>query len=117
MARTEKKEKKKDEGATANNVYIMDKKFAWIPARLMDAQGDKATVSVPTYPNEGSILCDAGKGATAWTEQVINLKHYPGKSLPLQNLKNNALNEKEDMVDLPYLHEVSVTTAMVVPLL
>lgn len=93
--------------ATSSGVYVLDKEFAWIPARLIDQSGDQAKVSIPTYPDEASILTDGGKGAKSWREETVNLKHYPGKALPLQNMLNGQLNEKEDMVDLPFLHEVS----------
>jgi hypothetical protein len=108
----EKKDKKKDKekdsaGSTANNVYIMDKEFAWIPAQLISQSGDKAVVNVPQYKDEGSILSDGGAAAIGWEERTVNLKHYPGKGLPQQNLtKENVLDAKEDMVDLPFLHEV-----------
>jgi hypothetical protein len=105
----DKKEKDKSGGAsTSNNVYVMDKEFAWMPARLVSQDGDKAVVSIPTYADEPSILSDSGKGAKSWREETVSLKHYPGKTLPLQNLaKNGELNKKDDMVDLPFLHEVS----------
>jgi hypothetical protein len=104
-----KKDKDKSGGAsTSNNVYVMDKEYAWMPARLVSQDGDKAIVSIPTYADEPSILSDSGKGAKSWREETISLKHYPGKALPLQNLaKNGDLNKKDDMVDLPFLHEVS----------
>lgn len=100
------KKKASSAEATSSGVYVLDKEFAWIPARLIEQSGEKATVSIPTYPDEASILTDGGKGATSWREETISLKHYPGKSLPLQNVKGGALTEKEDMVDLPFLHEV-----------
>lgn len=102
---------KKDNGSgaagTSNNVYIMDKELAWIPARLLSQDKDEAVVSVPTYDDEPSILSDGGKNARSWTERKVKLKNYPGKILPMQNVdKGGVLVEKEDMVDLPYLHEV-----------
>lgn len=106
--------KKKDgeSGATSNNVYILDKEFAWMPARLVEQAGDSAKVSVPQYEEEEKILCDGGKGAKSWKEQTVKLKFYPGKALPLQNVdKAGCLIEKEDMVDLPFLHEVRLTLA------
>ena len=93
--------------ATSSGVYVLDKEFAWVPARLIEQDGEKATVSIPTYADEASILTDGGKGAQSWREETVSLKHYPGKALPLQNMLNGQLNEKEDMVDLPFLHEVS----------
>lgn len=112
-----KEKKQKDKGetnesaesggaSTSGNVYVLDKDFAWVPARLIDQSGEKAVVSIPTYADEGAILTDDGKGAKSWREETISLKHYPGKTLPLQNMKGGQLNEKEDMVDLPFLHEV-----------
>jgi hypothetical protein len=94
-------------GATSSNVYVLDREFGWIPARLVEQSGDSAKVSIPSYPSEEKILCDGGKGATAWKEDTVKLKFYPGKTLPLQNVdKAGNLLEKEDMVDLPFLHEV-----------
>jgi hypothetical protein len=65
--------------------------------------GDKATVSVPSYNDELDIAL-GGKGAIKWSDQTVSLKDYAefGKQLPLQNNKI-----MDDMVDLPYLHEVS----------
>jgi hypothetical protein len=98
---------KEDGGSTgSSSVYVMDKEFAWMPARLISTSGDKAVVSIPTYPEEAKILSDDGKGAVSWREETISLKNYPGKTLPLQNVKDGVLIEKEDMVDLPFLHEV-----------
>ena len=94
-------------GATSNNVYIMDKKFAWVPARLVEMQGDKAIVSVPMYEDESKILSDGGKGAKSWKEDKVSLKHYPGMALPMQNVdKSGNLSMVDDMVDLSFLHEV-----------
>lgn len=94
-------------GATSNNVYVMDKKYAWVPARLVESNGDKAIVSIPEYESEEKILSDGGKGAKKWKEDKVSLKHYPGKALPMQNVdKSGMLTVVDDMCDLPYLHEV-----------
>jgi len=101
--------KKKDEGggATSNNVYVLDKEYAWIPAQLLEQSGDTAKVRIPQYSEEEKIICDGGASATGWKEESVKLKVYPGKTLPLQNVdKAGKLNLKEDMVDLPFLHEV-----------
>ena len=109
----EKKKKDGDAGATSNNVYILDKEFAWVPARLIEQSGDSAKVSVPQYADEESIKCDGGAAATGWKEQTVKLKFYPGKGLPLQNTgKDGTLKEREDMVDLPFLHEVRTKRKM-----
>ena len=87
---------------TGAEVFIKDKELAWVPARLLDQGGGKATVSVPSYADELDIEM-GGKGASSWADKTINLKDYAefGGQLPLQN--NKIL---DDMVDLPYLHEV-----------
>lgn len=95
-------------GATSGNVYVFDKELAWLPARLVSQEGDSAVVSIPTYADEGSILTDGGKGAKSWREEKISLKNYPGKQLPLQNLKGGKLVMVQDMVDLPFLHEAAI---------
>lgn len=110
MGKKDKKEKEDGGGAaaTSNMVYVLDKEFAWVPARLLEMNGDKAKVSIPSYADEASILSDGGKGAKSWREEMVSLKHYPGKTLPMQNTdKSGNLVPKEDMVDLPFLHEVS----------
>ena len=107
MGKKDDKTKGGEGNATSSGVYILDKEFAWIPANLIEQTADKARVNVPVYDEEAKILTDGGKGAKSWREETVSLKNYPGKALPLQNIKNGVLNEKEDMVDLPFLHEVS----------
>jgi hypothetical protein len=94
-------------GAKANNCYIRSDEFAWIPARLVEQGKDTAKVSIPQYAAEEFILSDGGKGASGFKAAVVNLKDYPNRSLPLQNVgKTGSLTEVDDMCDLPYLHEV-----------
>ena len=83
-------------------VFIKDKELAWVPARLLDQSGGKATVSVANYDDELEIEM-GGVGAKSWSDKTINLKDYSefGGQVPLQNTK-----VLDDMVDLPYLHEV-----------
>ena len=111
-------------GRTSNYVYIMSDEYAWLPARVVDyitpqSSGDgkivkdvqvlQANVSIPVYKNEDSIQSgptSRGKGTA--TIQTVNLADYPSRSLPLQNVdEEGRLQEVEDMVDLPFLHEVS----------
>jgi hypothetical protein len=100
---------KSDKGTTGNHVYIMHKEYAWIPALLLEQGKDEAKVSIPQYSEEAKILTDGGHGSTGYKDETIKLKHYPGKVIPLANVdKGGMLIEKEDMVDLPYLHEVRV---------
>ena len=67
----------------------MDKKYAWVPAQVKEMSGDMATVRIAEYADEASIMSDGGKGATSWREEQIKVKHYPGKSLPIQNVDKN----------------------------
>ena len=88
---------------TGAEVFIKDKELAWIPARLLDQSGDTANVCVPKWDDEFDIKM-GGQGAKSWSDKTVKMKDYAefGKQLPLQN--NRIL---DDMVDLPYLHEVS----------
>ena len=88
-------------------VYVKDPEYAWVPATLVSQEGDKATVSIPQYKDEQSITSDGGRKAKGTKEAVHNLKDYPHKVLPLQNVDGSGnLLEFSDMVKLPYLHEV-----------
>lgn len=109
-------------GRTSNYVYIMSDEYAWLPARVVDyitpqSSGDgknakdvqvlQANVSIPVYKNEDSIQSGPTSRGKA-TIQTVNLADYPSRSLPLQNVdEEGRLQEVEDMVDLPFLHEVS----------
>jgi len=98
---------KKEGKDTLALVYIKDPEYAWIPATMNKEEGGKAYVTVPQYKDEQSITSDGGRAAKSTVEQVVNLKDYPHKVLPLQNVdKNGNLLEFADMVQLPYLHEV-----------
>lgn len=99
--------KKKEEKQTSY-VYILDQQFAWRPAILDDTKGDKAICTVPEYKDEQSMMSDGGRAAKKGEQITIDLKQYPHKVLPLQNVDHNGnLTEFADMVKLPYLHEVS----------
>jgi hypothetical protein len=94
-------------------VFIKDSQYAWVPATLVKSDGDKATVSVPQYKDEQSIVCDGGRHASSKEEKVIKLKDYPHKVLPLQNIDgSNNMPEYADMVHLPYLHEVRIVVVV-----
>jgi hypothetical protein len=86
----------------------MDKDFAWVPAELLDTNGEVARVKIHEYDDEAKIISDGGKTAKRTREEQVKLKNYPGKALPLQNMLGDKLNLKDDMVDLPFLHEVCV---------
>lgn len=89
-------------------VYIRSKEYAWVPAIQTGVSGNKATVKVPQYKDEQSIASDGGRGAKKQKDETVDLKTYPNGVLPLQNVDGSGcLLEFPDMVELPYLHEVS----------
>jgi hypothetical protein len=54
------------------------------------------------------MICDGGRSAKKGEQMTIDLRKYPHKVLPLQNVDHNGnLSVYPDMVRLPYLHEVS----------
>lgn len=92
---------------TSNHVYVKSTEYAWVPARLLESDGDKATVSIPQYKGEQAIQSDGGRGSKTSSKVVVELKDYPTRALYLQNVDEEGnLREVEDMVDLPFLHEV-----------
>ena len=94
---------------TTNHVYIHSDEYAWIPARVEKTEdnGTKAHVVIPEYKDERSIQSDGGRKAKRFRKEVISLEDYPNKALPMQNVDEKGnLKEVEDMVDLPFLHEV-----------
>ena len=98
----------KAEAATSNNVYVLSEEHAWVPARVVTTNGDTATVSIPLYKDEQLIQSDGGHYAKGFERKDISLNEYSGKVLPLQNVdEHGVLKQVQDMVDLPFLHEVS----------
>lgn len=92
-----------------SHVYVHCKNHHWVPARVVEKQGDNVTVTIPQYSDEQRILSDGGKGAVKHIRQTVSLADYPNKVLPLQNVDEMGwLNEEKDMVDLPFLHEAAI---------
>jgi hypothetical protein len=90
-----------------SHVFIRDPEFAWIPAIKFGGDENKAKVKVPQYSDEQSIICDGGASANKIEEEEVALKDYHRGVLPMQNVKAGKLTCFEDMVNLPFLHEVS----------
>lgn len=89
-------------------MYVRSDEFAWVPARVVENDGTTAKVAIPQYEDEFAIKSDGGKSATGFKTETVKLKDYQGGVLPLQNLgPDGNMTEVNDMVDLPYLHEVS----------
>jgi hypothetical protein len=59
--------------------------------------------------HESYLCCDGGKTAFQWERRTIPIQSYPNYTLPLQNVdeETGMLQVVPDMVDLPFLHEVS----------
>ena len=96
---------------TANHVYILDEENSWVPAQVLERPSStSAVVSVPQYANQQQIVCDGGRTARRFVKQNVDLTKYPNNALPLQNVDaEGRLQVVEDMVDLPFLHEVSTS--------
>jgi hypothetical protein len=98
----------KEKEQSNSHVFIRDEEYGWRPAVQEKISGGKAIVTVLDYPSEQAMACDGGRAAKKGGEKrEINLKDYPSGVLPLQNVDaNGSLIPFEDMVKLPYLHEV-----------
>jgi hypothetical protein len=93
----------------ATPVYIRSDNHGWIPALQLKTFDGKATVSVPKAQDEKDILyCAKPSPKFKYHDnQVIELKDYPDKVLPMQNVDSSGMVEDyKDMADLPFLHEV-----------
>lgn len=89
-------------------VYITSEDHAWVPARVIHSDGNKATVVVQKYKNEPEMLVNTEKiSGLSIREKTVDLREYPNGVLPMQNTDDRGkLGYYEDMVNLPYLHEV-----------
>jgi hypothetical protein len=96
-------------GNTSNFVYVRSKEHSWVPARVLETKEKEAIVQLLNYRDEQSILsCNDGRIAGS-VEMSVQLNDYPAQSLPLQNVnEDGSLIQVEDMVDLSFLHEVSM---------
>ena len=93
---------------TSNHVYILHPTHSWIPARVLEKKSNtEFLLNIPEYANEQAIASDGGRSAKGFEKQVHDITKYPNNALPLQNVDaEGRLKEVEDMVDLPFLHEV-----------
>jgi hypothetical protein len=95
---------------TANHVYLLDPEHSWIPAQVISKKKEEAELSIPQYINQQAIVCDGGRTARRLTKQTVDLTNYANHALPLQNVDGEGrLAVVDDMVDLPFLHEVSTS--------
>ena len=93
----------------AKDVYIRSDQHVWIPAQVIQQDNDVAKVTFWEYITDEFIMNDSSKGAVRYQQIMVNLKDYQGRALPLQNIGNDGkLQDFDDILDLPHLHEVSL---------
>lgn len=98
----------KNEGKGGSFVFLKDPEYAWIPAKLIRSSGNVADVEIPEYADEQSTICDGGRSAKKMIDAEVDLSDYNRGVLPMQNVEENGRMEcYPDMVELPFLHEVS----------
>ena len=98
--------KKGEKGSTY--VFLKDPDYAWIPAKLIRQNGNTADVQIPEYSNEQNTICDGGKSAKKIIDAEVDLTYYSKCVLPMQNVNESGMMKTfPDMVELPFLHEVS----------
>lgn len=99
-------------GDEVTPVYLRSSDHAWIPALQLKVHPcrTKATVAVPMYKDEIDML-DCATNSELYKfrkNQVIELTEYRNNVLPMQNVDcSGNLEDHMDMVDLPFMHEVS----------
>jgi hypothetical protein len=103
---------KKKENEELTPVYVRSTDHTWIPALLLKVHscGKKATIAVPKYINEEEMLhcAKASRTYKYHDNKIVSLSDYPSNVLPMQNVDcNGNLQDYMDMVDLPFMHEVS----------
>jgi len=106
---------KKNKANKATPVYVRSDENCWVPALQLKTYNGKATVSIPVFKTEQDMLCcgKASRKQRYHDNQVIELSDYPDGALPMQNVdKNGSLQDYKDMVDLPFMHEVSVFSSV-----
>lgn len=86
--------------ASSSHVFVKDKTYAYLPARLIETKGEEALVDVLQFHDERDIACDGGKKSHRTVKTTVQLKDYDNGVLPLQNSSNaGVLNEVKDMVE------------------
>jgi hypothetical protein len=91
------------------HVYLRSEDHCWVPALQLKTFDGKAKVAVPVFKNQQDILSCGKQGKQRYHDnQVVDLKDYSNNVLPMQNVDSNGnLEEYKDMVNLPFMHEVS----------
>jgi hypothetical protein len=103
----------KERGEESSPVYVRSVDHIWVPAVQLKVHpcGRKATIAVPKLMNEHDMLHGTKVSRTTYQNQdhqIVSLSDYPNNVLPMQNVDcHGNLQDYMDMVDLPFMHEVS----------
>lgn len=91
-------------------VYIQSEEHCWVPALQLKTHDGMAKITVPKFKNEADMMNCAPKSKhfKYHDNQMVSLKDYVGNTLPMQNVdRHGNVEDFKDMVDLPFMHEVS----------
>jgi hypothetical protein len=102
--------RQKQEKDKVTPVYLKSANHTWVPCLQLKVFNGKATVAVPKFANEQGMLhcAKASKTFRYHDNRIVDLAEYPNNVLPMQNVDANGnLDDYKDMVDLPFMHEVS----------
>ena len=99
---------KKQEKQT--HVYVRDEESCWVPALQVHSHGRKAVIVRPIFKTEQQMLqCGARNKQKYTKEETVDISSYPNGCLPMQNVDANGhLEDYKDMVELCFMHEVSI---------
>ena len=99
---------------TGARVYIRDTHYSWIPATIESEEDDKkrvkVRVSLPNDWEDCTVIPKGGGAGNLRMERIVKLSDYSNSELPLQNLEKDGVTwmGKNDMADLPNLHEAAI---------
>lgn len=86
-------------------VYIHNDKYVWLPATVLERNGDKAKVRIELPDNWCDTTSTTKKQAHLLhlKEDIVDLNNYSEHRIPLQNETT-----VRDMAELPHLHEAAI---------
>lgn len=90
-------------------VYIKDKTYSWIPAKVLSREGNSVSVKIELNQDWNKKTANVnGVSLEDGEERKISLLDYDNNELPLQNVDaDGKLIVKPDMVDLKNLNEAA----------
>lgn len=93
-------------------VYLRSSEHCWIPALQLKTTNGKARIALPKFKTEQELMSCSRQGKKFYHDsQLIDLADYTNGVLPMQNVDaNGSIEDYKDMVELPFMHEVSSTS-------